>query len=404
MKTSNSFGRCIIIVADHFPPHITGIAEMAVGIANSLVARGWRVELIAPDIGDTDDQHWSFRVHRWLPSPAHIKGNSAKRLFQALRLRPKARRLAKESGAKYIFVSEAHSLRSMRGALTRSSLSYAGLRMGVLFHGLDLIRIPAMSRTQQWIYRRTLNGFNDVFTNSLFTAQCAELELGTGRPPWPIGCGITPDALPPSISQHTARRELGITNGPVLLTVSRLERRKGVDRTIEALPRIRKRYPSVQYIVAGDGIQRTQLEALARSTGCADCVHFLGQFPNEDKGKLYSAADVFVMPCRHIPSRNVEGFGIVFLEAAHYGVPVVAGCSGGVPDAVVNNETGLLVAPEYPEDIARGVLELLDNPDRARRMAERARERVHAEYTWDHVVQRLEAHLLSALTPGADAE
>ncbi|MFP4173922.1 MAG: glycosyltransferase family 4 protein [Candidatus Hydrogenedentota bacterium] len=204
------------------------------------------------------------------------------------------------------------------------------------------------------------------------------------------------------MNKDTARQRLGVNGDPLLLTVARLAPRKGVDRTIEALPQIRARFPGVQYVVAGDGPDRSRLEKLAEAQGCKDCVHFLGNFSDAEKGALYSAADVFVMPCRLIPSRSVEGFGIVFLEAGYYGVPVVAGCSGGVPDAVRANETGLLVAPEYPDDIARAVLELFQDPERARRMGQRGRERVQSELTWDHVVQRLERHLLAGLRSRAD--
>ena len=404
MNRAPQINRSVVIAAYEFPPDLGGTAEMSAALARGLAARGWSVTVITRENGATvPGGQWPFPVHRWLPRDRHGAAGNLIRFLRTVSLSRRLRTLAREKAASYILVTEALRLRGLSGAAMRKGLAAAGARMGVLFHGMDLIQLPAMKREKRWLYRRTLRSFDDLYTNSLFTAECARLELGEERRVTPIGCGVSPEMLPEPVDRDAARRRLGVEGGPVLLTVARLVPRKGVDRTIEALPQIRARFPGVQYLVAGDGPDRSRLEKLTETHGCKDCVQFLGNFSDAEKGTLYSAADVFIMPCRCVPSRSVEGFGIVFLEANHYGVPVVAGCSGGAPDAVAANETGLLVPPEYPDDIARAVLELFEDPERARRMGQRGRERVHGELTWDHVVQRLEGHLLAALPARADA-
>ncbi len=398
MNTPPQINRSVVIAAYEFPPDLGGTAEMSAALATGLFARGWSVTVITRENDHAvPGGQWPFSVHRWLPRDRHGAASSLLRFLRTVGLSRRVRALAREKAASHVLVTEALRLRGLSGAAMRRGLAASGARMGVLFHGMDLIQLPAMKREKRWLYRQTLRSFSDYYTNSLFTAECARLELGNDRSATPIGCGIFPERLPEPLDKDTAWQRLGVAGGPVLLTVARLVPRKGVDKTIEALPQIRAQFPGVQYLVAGDGPDRPRLEKLAETQGCKDCVRFLGNFSDVEKGTLYSAADVFIMPCRLIPSRSVEGFGIVFLEAGYYGVPVVAGCSGGVPDAVRANDTGLLVAPEYPDDIGRAVLELFHDPNRARRMGQRGRERAQEELTWDHVAQRLEARLLAGL-------
>ena len=141
------------------------------------------------------------------------------------------------------------------------------------------------------------------------------------------------------------------------------------------------------YVVAGEGPDRERLEALALRLGVADAVRFVGAIPNEELALWYSLGEVFVMPSRSEPP-DVEGFGIVFLEAAACERPVVAARAGGVPDAVADGISGLLVEPNDEEGLARALIELLSDPARRADLGRRARERVLAEFTWDRVAER----------------
>ncbi len=158
----------------------------------------------------------------------------------------------------------------------------------------------------------------------------------------------------------------------ILLTLSRLEPRKGHDQVIRALPQLLLKQPDVHYVIGGEGETLESLKQLAITTGVADQVTFLGRIAHEELCSVYNLAEVFVMPNREIDG-DTEGFGIVFLEASACGLPVVGGVDGGAPDAIVDGETGYLVDGNDVDAIADRILTLLTDPARARRMGEAGR-------------------------------
>jgi phosphatidylinositol alpha-1,6-mannosyltransferase len=177
---------------------------------------------------------------------------------------------------------------------------------------------------------------------------------------------------------------LDLEGRPWLLTVSRLdERYKGIDTVLRALPLIAAPVPGVRYVVAGDGPLRPYLERLARQLGCRDRVHFLGRVNTEDLVALYRSCTAFVLMSR---DRDVdggaEGFGLVFLEANSFGKPVLGGNSGGIPDAVLDGETGLLADPESIISVSQQAIRLLTDHQLAERLGHQGRERVLRERTW----------------------
>jgi phosphatidylinositol alpha-1,6-mannosyltransferase len=138
------------------------------------------------------------------------------------------------------------------------------------------------------------------------------------------------------------------------------------------------------YVVAGDGPDRGRLVELTRQNGLEESVRFVGPIEDHELPLWYSLGDVFVMPSRSEPP-DVEGFGIVYLEAAACERPVVAARAGGVPDAVSEGVSGLLVEPGDPAGLARALVELLSDPARRADLGRRARERVLTELTWDRI-------------------
>jgi phosphatidyl-myo-inositol dimannoside synthase len=168
-----------------------------------------------------------------------------------------------------------------------------------------------------------------------------------------------------------------------VITVARLsDRYKGHDTMLRALPLVRERIPGVRWMVVGDGPLRGELEAEAEGSGLSEAVTFAGSVTDEDRDRLLSSAHVFAMPSR-LPAEGVggEGFGIVYLEAAAHGLPVVAGDVAGARDAVIGGQTGLLVDAEDPRAVAGALASLLGDPERARAMGEAGRARARA-LTW----------------------
>jgi len=188
--------------------------------------------------------------------------------------------------------------------------------------------------------------------------------------------------------------------GRIILTVGGLVARKGHDMVIRALPRLRQTVPDVMYLIVGDGPYRTQLETLAVALGVQDHVIFVGKVPGEYLPDIYALSDVFVMPSREqLNVCDVEGFGIVFLEANACGKPVVGGRSGGIPDAIIDGVTGLLVNPHDPEDIANALARLLTDGDLAVRIGRQGRLRVASDFNWARLGRRVRG-ILDSILPG----
>ena len=180
----------------------------------------------------------------------------------------------------------------------------------------------------------------------------------------------------------------GLRGRHVLLTLARLDERKGQDMTIRALPRIAAARPDVIYVIAGGGRERAHLEQLAATTGVADRVVFTGPVDDTTRLALYRACDVYVMPNRTLPDGDTEGFGLVFLEAGACGKPVIGGRAGGVPDAIVDGETGLLVNALAPEPVADACLKLLGDGELCARLGAAGRRHADA-LAWPRQVARV---------------
>jgi phosphatidylinositol alpha-1,6-mannosyltransferase len=184
----------------------------------------------------------------------------------------------------------------------------------------------------------------------------------------------------------------------VILSVGNLVARKGHDMVIRALPRLRLIVPEVTYLIVGQGSYRTQLENLARSLGIRDCVIFAEWVSAEDLPDIYALSDVFVMPSREqLEACDVEGFGLVFLEASACAKPVVGGRSGGIPDAISDGVTGLLVNPYEPEDIANALARLLTDNSLAIRLGQQGRFRVIKHFAWARIADQVQGILQSVL-------
>jgi phosphatidylinositol alpha-1,6-mannosyltransferase len=195
------------------------------------------------------------------------------------------------------------------------------------------------------------------------------------------------------------RSSIGWASRPVIVCVSRLMTRKGQDQLIQALPQVLKVVPTASLIIVGDGPYRKHLEKLTSDLGLRDNVHFTGKVDQALLANWYAAGDVFAMPCRtRVGGWDVEGLGIVFLEASATGLPVIVGNSGGAVDAVLDGETGFLVNGNDLSEIRDRLIELLTNQDLAKRMGSAGRNWVAQEWTWEHSFKRIES-LLSGIDP-----
>ena len=278
----------------------------------------------------------------------------------------------------------------------------------ILIHGSDIL-LPR--RAYQFAIGPLLSNARMLFANSQNTADLLKrrrLDPGRIRVVCP---GVTPP--PPSSAQPSANvlRFLEETAGrPTLLTVGRLIRRKGIGEFItQTLPLLRERLPDLLYLVVGGEAKaslihreriREELNAAIRNGGHGNHARLLGSLSGADLDRIYRRADLFVLPCLDDPG-DVEGFGIAILEAALQGVPAVATRCGGIPDAIADGKTGVLVEPGRPREMADAIAALLGQPDRLKSLGLAAKRRTLAEFTWEAVAARYEAGLRAMLAAPA---
>lgn len=303
------------------------------------------------------------------------------------------------------------------GTVAWLSRKLGGPRYAVIVHGLDLRNAASIPR-KRLLTRRVLRGAHRVIANSAYTALLAR-EFGappdriTVIPP-PIG--ITP-ALALPAQTPDVRRTYNLEHARIILSVGRLIARKGFDTLIQAMAMVQKTHPRAVLAIIGDGPERQRLHALAQREQIA--VRFLGALDDATTAAWYRACDLFallpgaVLPLLRRgsergwklgarggektvspPAHDIEGFGIVYLEAAAFGKPSVGTQSGGVPEAVLDNETGLLVPPNDPAAAAAAITRLLADRDLANRLAITARTRSQ-EFTQEHFSHHLRTAIFS---------
>jgi phosphatidylinositol alpha-1,6-mannosyltransferase len=206
--------------------------------------------------------------------------------------------------------------------------------------------------------------------------------------------GVDEAVFRPGAGGAAVRARHDLADRPVVVCVSRLVPRKGQDTLIRAWRWVRRAVPDAALLLVGGGPYRGTLEKLAAETGVGEAVRFTGSVPWEQLPAHYDAGDVFAMPCRtRRRGLDVEGLGIVYLEASSTGLPVIAGDSGGAPDAVLAGETGLVVNGRSAGAVADAVISLLNDPRRARTMGEKGRSWVERDWRWEVQAERLAALL-----------
>jgi phosphatidylinositol alpha-1,6-mannosyltransferase len=200
--------------------------------------------------------------------------------------------------------------------------------------------------------------------------------------------GVDVDLFTPSADGAEVRRRHGLGSAPVVVCVSRLVARKGQDVLVEGWPRVLDRHPEARLVLVGGGPLEAQLRRAISARGLAGSVVLTGPVPPAELPAHYAAGDVFAMPCRtRRAGLDVEGLGMVFLEAAACGRPVVAGTSGGAPEAVDDGVTGHVVDPEDPAAVADAVSGLLDDPAGARAMGAAGRAWVERQWSWTTIAR-----------------
>jgi phosphatidylinositol alpha-1,6-mannosyltransferase len=274
---------------------------------------------------------------------------------------------------------------------------------GVVVHGAE-VTVAAQARLGRLAMAKVLRGARLVVAAGSFPAAEAERVARRSLPVVNIPPGVDPERFHPldMASRAAARRRLGVPeSATVVVSLSRLVPRKGMDVLIEASARLAGELPDLCVVIGGTGRDRSRLERLVRGTGAP--VRLLGRVLDDELADLHASADVFAMLCRNRwGGLEQEGFGIVFLEAAACGVPQVAGRSGGSADAVEHEQTGLIVEePTSVGDVTAALRRLLVDPALRAELGDRARRRAVDVFSYDVLAVQLAEAIDATVAVGA---
>ena len=269
-------------------------------------------------------------------------------------------------------------------ALLGPRLRSAGLRYAAIIHGAELL-VPGAVPFVRARLARALAEADLLLPVSDYTAAATVRlleKVGLAVPPMTnLRARVDLARFRPDAHSASIRSRMGIDpKAKVILSFGRLVERKGVHRMIEAMPEISRRVPEALYVVGGTGPEEKRLRRLADKTSAR--VLFAGRVPDDDAPALYATADVFALP---VVDRwfglEIEGLGVVLLEAAACGTPCVTGRSGGTPEAVLDGETGYVVDATEPSQLIERTVALLTDPERAARMGAAGRRHVAANFS-----------------------
>jgi phosphatidylinositol alpha-1,6-mannosyltransferase len=371
----------LLLVTNDFPPRSGGIQQYCHNLVSRLPAH--QVVVYAPDWPGAAafDAAQPFRVVRhpgrtMLPVPDVLRRTVA---------------LAAEVRPDVICFGAAFPLGLLAGRLTRAT----GVPCVGFTHGVEVAvgRVPLVNRLQV----RVAGQLRLLTAVSRWSAARVGRAVRGRCPVELLPAGVDADTYHPAVDGRQVRERHGLGASPVCVCISRLVPRKGQDRLVQGWPRVVARVPEARLLLVGGGPYERRLRRLAAASPVADRIHLAGEVAWEELPAHYAAADVFAMPCRtRWLGLDLEALGVVFLEAAATGLPVVAGRSGGAPETVVEGVTGTVVDGRRPGPVADAVAGLLADPDRARAMGAAGRHRVEDEFSWPAVVTRLQQLLAEA--------
>ncbi|MFE3059278.1 glycosyltransferase family 4 protein [Nocardia sp. NPDC059239] len=374
-------GRTLLVTND-FPPRPGGIQSYLHALARQLPAD----ELVVYAPRWRGDSHWKFDAQQ----PFQVVRHPTTLMLPTPLVARRAKKLMRDEKCDRVWFGAAAPL-----ALLSPVLRQAGAeRIVASTHGHEVgwSMLPAA-----WQALRIIGDHTDVVT---YVSKYTRRRFSSA-----FGAQAALEYLPPAVDSEVfkpdpaARAELraryGLGDRPTILCLSRLVPRKGQDMLITAMLEIRRRVDGAVLVIAGGGPYEQKLRQFAEVMGLGNDVVFTGRVPSGELAAHHTIADVFAMPCRTRGfGLDVEGLGIVFLEASATGVPVVAGNSGGAPETVREGETGRVVNGRSAEELTDAIVDILSDRDAAAHMGAAGRAWVQQQWRWDLMGARLQ-HLLN---------
>jgi phosphatidylinositol alpha-1,6-mannosyltransferase len=363
----------ILCITNDFGPRAGGIETFVIG----LIERLPRSRVIVYTSAQDNSEHYD---RRWLEEyGVEVVRDKAKILLPTPGVAYCVKAIVREREISTVFFGAAAPLALLSRTLRKTGVTH----IVALTHGHEVwwskvwpFTLAMKSISRHVSHLTYLGEFTKSAISRSITREAAAHMVK-------IAPGIDTDHFSPQDASQL-RSELGLSEKKVIVSVGRLVHRKGQDVLIEAMPAISSKVPEAHILMIGEGPYRSYLENRVKALGLQERITFIGRIQYADLPRYICVGDLFVMPSRsRLAGLEVEGLGIVYLEASACGLPVIAGDSGGAPDAVVEGETGLVVDGTSKADVAAAVIELLQDADRSKAMGIRGREWIIQEWRWD---------------------
>lgn len=361
----------IVIATQCYPPRVGGIESLLYGISAALFSRGQQIIVFADSHGDAQefafDSKQGFVVKRY----AGIK---------FLRRRKKARDISlfiQQNKPLAIICDSWKSLELLRSEAVPAVLCLA--------HGTEL---PVQcSRAKVKRIEASLTKATAVIANSHYTASRTKPFLANPAQLHVINPGINMPAVADKKTRHSITSRLN-QHSPILISVARLQKRKGHSKVMQLLPKLLCLYPNLLYVVIGEGPEQTALQKLVQTLKLEHHVLFAGPANEPETSAYLDLSHLFLMP-GSTDGNDVEGFGIAYIEAAYHGIPAIAGRSGGAAEAVIDGQTGLLCRADDEQAFFAAVCRLLGDQGLLKRMGKHAQQRAQT-LLWKNVISDYE--------------
>lgn len=374
MNSISKSDQKILCITNDFGPRAGGIETFVIGLIERMPKNSVVVYTSSQEGSAPFDQKWleNFGVE--------VIRDKSKILLPTLRVGRAVRKIARDRSISAVFFGAAAPLALLSHGLRRAGAT----RIVALTHGHEVWWAKvwpfslAMRRIGSGVDHLTFLG---EFTRSniarALTAKAADAMVR-------IAPGIDTDHFAPVADVGKLKSELGLDGKRVIVSVGRLVHRKGQDTLVESLPEILTRIPDAHLLFVGEGPYKEYLVKRTAELDISSHVTFIGRIQYSELPRYICVGEIFAMPSRsRLAGLEVEGLGIVYLEASACGLAVVGGKSGGAPDAVLEGETGFAVDGTSASDVARAIIALLEDPERAKLMGARGREWIISDWRWD---------------------
>ena len=363
-----------LLITIDFPPQIGGIANYLANFCENLPPDKIIVLANKPENKNNFDSRQGYKIIREKLFYKYFWPKWLKTYFIA-------QKIVKQEGIEQVIIS--HVL----------PMGYIALLLKLpyicIFHGYDIMLAKKSTWKRLWL-KKILKRAKCLIANSNFTKkEIIKEDIGNKKIIIVYPCPHIKPENTNNAETQIIKKELDLFHKKILLSVGRLVARKGFDKVIESLPEILKNMPNLIYLIIGNGPDLQRLKKLAEDLQVRGNIIFIHDLKDSKLPIYYELADIFIMPARIENQTDVEGFGIVYLEANLFKKPVVAGKSGGIEDSVIDGQTGILVDPQDINEISQAVLKLLNNPELMNKLGVQGKKRVLSQFQWPTQIKKI---------------